>query len=229
MKPVFWLRKSAGAIFVFMCGVGIAYAMDHSGTPLVHIRASLERTVVPNEVSLRVSTDSVLEVDTITCDYEGDGRFEAEGHYLYSQTVTFSHAGHFSPWVSGTNKQGRTFKASAEVVVENLEHLEAALNARWRGMLAALAKKDIEGAVSFVLTRKRDAMRHDWTVLADHLGQIGNLFSVPLQLTDGQGFRGGQIGGPIALGEKPISLGGRVCVGSGSSMVYQTFLKYQNS
>lgn len=189
MKPVFWLRKSAGAIFVFICGVGIAYAMDHSRTPLVHIRASPERGVVPGEVSLRVSTDSVTEVGMIAWDYEGDGRFDAEGPHLHSQTVTFSQAGHFSPRVIVTNKQGQTFEATADVVLENPEDLQAALNARWRGMLAALAKEDIEGAVSFVATRKREVMRHDWTVLADHLGEIANYFSVPLQLTDGEGYR----------------------------------------
>ncbi|HNP61550.1 MAG TPA: hypothetical protein PKM72_11970, partial [Nitrospirales bacterium] len=100
----------------------------------------------------------------------------------------FSHAGHYSPRVIVTNKQGQTFEATTEVVVENPEDLEAALNARWRGMLAALAKKDVEGAVSYVATRKRDAMRQDWIVLADHLGEIAHLFSVPLQLIDGEGF-----------------------------------------
>ncbi len=57
MKPVLWLRKSAGAILVLMCGIGIAYGMDHSRTPLLQIQASPERAVVPSEVSLRVSTN----------------------------------------------------------------------------------------------------------------------------------------------------------------------------
>ncbi|MDT3779311.1 hypothetical protein PJI16_17240 [Nitrospira sp. MA-1] len=163
--------------------------MDHSRTPLVHIRASPERDVVPSKVSLRVSTDMVPEVEMIAWDYDGDGRFDAEGPHLHSQTVTFSHAGHYSPRVIVTNKQSQIFEATVEVVVENPEALEAALNARWRGMLAALAKKDVAGAVSYVATRKHDAMRQDWIVLAAHLGEIAHLFSVPLQLTDGEGFR----------------------------------------
>ena len=65
MKPLLWLRKSAGAILVLMCGIGIAYGMDHSRTPLLQIRTSPERDVVPSEVSLRVSTDSVPEVEMI--------------------------------------------------------------------------------------------------------------------------------------------------------------------
>jgi len=32
-------------------------------------------------------------------------------------------------------------------------------------------------------------MRHDWTVLGDHPGEMANLFAIPLELTDGQGYR----------------------------------------
>ncbi len=55
-------------------------------------------------------------------------------------------AGHFSPRVIVTNKQGQTYEATTDVVVENPEDLQAALNARLQGMLAALAKQDVEGA-----------------------------------------------------------------------------------
>ncbi|HNP29326.1 MAG: hypothetical protein KC592_08210 [Nitrospira sp.] len=49
-------------------------------------------------------------------------------------------------------------------------------------MLAALAKPDNEEAASFVATRRGKALRDDWAELADHLGEIVNLLSVPLQL-----------------------------------------------
>lgn len=207
MKPLLWLRKSAGAFFVLICGIGIAYGMDHSRTPLVQIRVSPELDVVPSEVRLSVSTDSVPEVELIAWDYEGDGRFDAEGPHLHSQTVTFSQAGHFVPRVVVTDKRGQTYEATGDVLLENPEDLQAALNARWSGMLAALAKQDIEEAVSFVATRKRDAMRHDWIVLADHLGEIANLFSVPLQLTDGRGYRVvAKSADPLPMGEVQFPL-----------------------
>ena len=38
-------------------------------------------------------------------------------------------------------------------------------------------------------SQKREVMRHDWTVLKDHLGELATTFGVPLQLTDGQGYR----------------------------------------
>jgi hypothetical protein len=44
-------------------------------------------------------------------------------------------------------------------------------------------------------------MRHDWNVLADHLGEMVNLFSVPLQLTDGRGYR------VVAKSAEPIPMG----------------------
>jgi len=207
MKLLFWLRKSIGPVFILICGFGIAYGMDHSRTPHVQIRASPERDVAPSEVRLRVSTDDVSPVAMIAWDFQGDGTFDVEGPTLYSQNFIFSNAGQFVPRVVVTDKQGRTYEATADVMIENPEDLQADLNARWRGMLAALAKQDIEEALSFVATRKREVMRHDWTVLSDHLGEIVNLFSVPLQLTDGRGYRVvAKSADPLPMGETQFPL-----------------------
>ncbi|MDH4360742.1 MAG: hypothetical protein OEW33_08390 [Nitrospirota bacterium] len=207
MAALFWLRKSLGAVFILICGFGIAYGMDHSRTPHVQVRASPERDVAPSEVRLRVSMDDASSVERIAWDYEGDGTFDAEGPNLYVQTVTFSSTGLFAPTVIVTDKQGQTYEATANVRIESPEDLQAALNARWRGMLAALAKQDIEEAVSFVATRKREVMRHDWAVLSDHLGEIVNLFSVPLQLTDGRGYRVvAKAADPLPMGETRFPL-----------------------
>ncbi len=73
----------------------------------VSLRVYPNRNIVLSEVKLRFPTDSVPELELITWDYDGDGRFDAEGPHLHSQTVTFSHAGHFSPRVIVTNKQSQ--------------------------------------------------------------------------------------------------------------------------
>ena len=45
-------------------------------------------------------------------------------------------------------------------------------------------------------------MRHDWTVLKDHLGALADTFNVPLHLTDGRGRRViGKSPTPLTLGE----------------------------
>lgn len=46
----------------------------------------------------------------------------------------------------------------------------------------ALAQGEIDQAISHKDSRKRDAMRHDWTVLKDHLGKLTDTSNVPLLL-----------------------------------------------
>ena len=54
----------------------------------------------------------------------------------------------------------------------------------------------------FVATRRREVMRHDWTVLAYHLGETVNVFFVPLEITDGHGYRvAAKLADPLAMGE----------------------------
>jgi hypothetical protein len=148
-----------------------------------------------------MSTKLAASVEMIAWDYQGDGTVDAQGPDLESQTVTFSSAGHFLPRVIVTDKQGQTYVATAHVTIENPEDLQGALNARWRGMLAALEKQDINEALTFVASSRREVMRHDWTVLADHLGDMVKPFSVPLQLMDGQGYR------VVAKSADPLPMG----------------------
>lgn len=81
------------------------------------VRGSPVRNVTPSDVSLRVSTDLVPEVELIAWNYEGDGTFDAEGPHLQFQTVTFSKSGHFSPRVVVTNKLGQTSEATAQMII----------------------------------------------------------------------------------------------------------------
>ena len=73
--------------------------------------------------------------------------------------------------------------------MEDAEALEARLNADWTDLMGALAQGNIEEALMHIHSQKREVMRHDWTVLKDHLGELATTFGVPLQLTDGQGYR----------------------------------------
>lgn len=189
MNTLLWLRKPIGVILILLCGLSLAYAMNLSRSPLVQIRVFPARDIAPSEVNLSVSINLASPVEMIAWDHQGDGTFDVEGPNLQSQTVTFPNAGHFDARVLVTDNQGETYEATAQVLIENPEDLQATLNARWMGMLTALAKQDIEGALSFVASSRREVMRHDWTALADHLGEMANRFSVPLQLTDGRGYR----------------------------------------
>ncbi len=187
------------------CGLRASTSLQVQTTEVpsdqVHLRVSPDRDIVPSEVTLRVSLDLEHPVTQIQWDHQGDGTIDAQGSDLLEQTVTFTQPGLYQPNVIVTDDQGGTFTASAVVLVQDAAAFEAQLNAQWSGMLGALAQGDIDQALTQILTRKREVMRHDWTVLKDHLGELATTFDVPLQLTDG---RGGRV---VAQSATPITMG----------------------
>ncbi len=167
----------------------------------IQLRASPDRNVAPSQVTLQVSTDFESPATQIQWDYQGDGVIDAQGPDLREQHVTYTQPGLYVPRVSVTDSEGHIFAATAVILVEEAAALEARLNLEWSSMMAALAHGDIEGALTYIVSRKRDVMRHDWTVLKDHLQELAATFSVPLHLTDGQGKR------VVAQGATPLMLG----------------------
>lgn len=167
----------------------------------VQLRVSPDRNVAPSQVNLRVSIAINQPVANIQWDYQGDGTIDTQGPDLLEQTFTFSQPGLYLPTVTVTDSNSNSFEATTVVLVEDPAVLQTRLNAEWSGMMEALAQGDIEQALSHILIRKREVMRHDWTVLKDHLGELASIFSVPLHLTDGHGSR------VVAQGAAPLTLG----------------------
>lgn len=171
-------------------------------TNQVQLRVSPDRNVAPSQVALRISIDIDQPVANIQWDFQGDGAIDVQGPDLLEQTVTFTQSGLFLPKVSVTDTMGNRFDATAVVQVLDSVAFEIMLNAEWSGMMEALAQGEIEQAISHIHSRKRDVMRHDWTVLKDHLGELTDTFNVPLHLTDGRGRRViGKSATPLTLGE----------------------------
>lgn len=201
MNRLLFRSQPVGVLVIIMCAFALAYGMDHSRTPTVHIRVSPPRDVAPGEVNLRVSIHMAATVAKIAWDFQGDGTIDAEGPDLYSQTVTYAQAGHFAPRVIVTDDKGEIHEGRTQVTIDNREDLQSLLNERWKGMWLALSHRDINGAVSFVASKKREVLRHDWTVLGEQLGEMAHLFDVPLHLTDGQGYR------VVARSANPLPMG----------------------
>ena len=156
---------------------------------------------------MRVSIDTQQPVTLIEWDHQGDGTIDAQGPNLLEQTVTFTQPGLYQPTVIVTDDVGDTFEATAVVLVEDAIAFEAQLNAQWSGMLEALAEGNIEQALTHIHSRKRDVMRHDWTVLKEHLSEVATTFNVSLQLADGRGGRAiGQSATPITMGTMEFPL-----------------------
>ena len=170
-------------------------------TSQVQLRVSPDRNVAPSQVTLRASIDIDQPVVNIQWDFQGDGIIDAQGPDILEQTVTFTQSGLYMPKVSVTDTMGNRLDATAVVQVLDPVAFEIMLNAEWFGMMEALAQADIEQALSYILIRKREVMRHDWTVLKDHLDELAAIFAVPLHLTDGQGTR------VVAQASAPLTLG----------------------
>ncbi|HNP31481.1 MAG TPA: hypothetical protein PKK23_20710, partial [Nitrospirales bacterium] len=176
-------------------------------TNQVQLRVSPDRNVAPSQGTLRASIDIDQPVANIQWDYQGDGAIDDQGPDLLEQTVTFTQSGLYLPKVIVTDNLGNTFEAMRVVQVEDATALESRLNAEWSGMMEMLAQGDIEEALSFVVLSKRGVMRHDWTVLKDHLDELAAIFAVPLHLTDGQGTRVvAQASAPLAFGPMQFPL-----------------------
>ncbi len=175
------------------CGLRASTSLQVQTTEVpsdqVQLRVSSDRDIAPSEVTLRGSPDLEHPVTLIAWDHQGDGTIDAQGPDLLEQTVTFTQPGLYLPNVIVTDDQGGTFTASAVVLVQDAAAFEAQLNAQWSGVLDALAQGEIDQALTQILTRKREVMQHDWTVLKDHLSELATTFNVPLQLTDGRGAR----------------------------------------
>ncbi|GJL60996.1 MAG: hypothetical protein NPIRA03_38530 [Nitrospirales bacterium] len=168
----------------------------------VQLRVSPDRNVAPSQVTLRISIDIDQPVANIQWDFQGNGIIDAQGQDLHEQSVTFTQSGLYLPKVSVTDTMGNRFDATAVVQVLDPVAFEIMLNAEWSGMMEALAQGDIEQALSHILIRKREVMRHDWTVLKDHLDELAAIFAVPLHLMDGRGRRViGASATPLVLGE----------------------------
>jgi len=187
------------------CGQRASSTMQVHTTELVtnqiQLRVSPDRNVAPSQVTLRVSIDIDQPVNNIQWDFQGDGTIDAQGADLLEQIVTFTQSGLYLPKVIVTDGLGNMLETTAVVQVEDAAALGTRLNAEWSGMMEALAQGDIEKALSFIVLSKREVMRHDWTVLKDHLGELAAIFAVPLNLTDGQGTR------VVAQAALPLPLG----------------------
>ena len=178
-----------------------------TSTNQVQLRISPDRKVAPSDVTLRASIGIEQPVTQIQWDHQGDGTIDAQGPDLLEQIVTFTQPGLYLPKVIVTDDVGDTFEATAVILVEDTVAFEAQLNAQWSGMLDMLGKGEIEEALMFIALSQREVIRHDWTVLKDHLTELAMTFDVPLQLTDGNGARGVmQATNPITLGTVEFTL-----------------------
>ncbi len=94
----------------------VLYVNPASGVAPLRVTFSLISEFVPRSVAL---------------DAEGDGVIDFTGRSLEGQSFTYAALGRYFPTVTGTGGRGEQFTASAVVLVENRDALDALLQSKW--------------------------------------------------------------------------------------------------
>ena len=136
----------------------VLYVNPASGVAPLRVTFSLISEFVPRSVAL---------------DAEGDGVIDFTGRSLEGQSFTYAASGRYFPTVTGTGGRGEQFTASAVVLVENRDALDALLQSKWAEMKAALRQGDIQGALQFIAPESRPAYEQMFTELSSTLAKVG--------------------------------------------------------
>lgn len=133
--------------------------------PLVVLRPVPAGGVAPLPVSFTLS--SLVPVNRIQLDLDGDGAPDFDGPSLEGQVFTYPAPGVFLPAVTVTDDAGGTATATALVQVHDGAVLDGLLQGKWAALGAALARGDVDGAATVFSTSSREAYRDQLADLAD--------------------------------------------------------------
>ncbi|MFQ5755488.1 MAG: Ig-like domain-containing protein [Acidiferrobacterales bacterium] len=142
-----------------------------TSAPTFKLHMSPSTGVAPLTVRFSLLTEFV-PID-VTLDLQSDGLIEFTGPSLEGQAFTYDAPGRYLPTVAFTDAQGKESTASAVVLVEDRDALDALLQSKWAGMKAALQEGDIQRAIQFIAPRSRGAYEQMFRELAPILATVG--------------------------------------------------------
>lgn len=127
--------------------------------------------VVP--VSVRFAVATLVPVDGLALDVEGDGVVDHEGLDLEGRLFVYNQPGLYFPSVTVVDADGERHSATAVVHVSDAAALDSLLQAKWTSMKDALRRGDIGGALQSIALADRDDYQELLAALtAAQLGQI---------------------------------------------------------
>jgi hypothetical protein len=123
-----------------------------------------------------VSTELPSPAANYQFDFEGDGIIDYTGETFESINYTYTTEGIFYPMVTITDSEGNIYSDTIAVTVLNKAEIDTLLKSKWEGMKEALAKGDIEVALSLFLERSKERYRSIFSALKDQLPVILGTF-----------------------------------------------------
>jgi hypothetical protein len=134
------------------------------------VRASPMSGIAPLTVAFTVS--GAADGARVDLDADGNGTVDLSGERVDGQTFTFTTPGIYVATAVVTDVAGVQTATQAVIQVFDRVALDAALQAKWAGMKAALRGGDIAGALDFIVERRRQDYGSAFGALARRLGGV---------------------------------------------------------
>jgi hypothetical protein len=132
--------------------------------------ASPDSGIAPLAVTFSLFSD--VEISHVSLDADGDGIVDISGTTLDQYSFVYAANGAYLVTATATDAQGNQFTAKAVIHVFDRAALDASLRAKWAEFRAALARNDIEGALTVVANGEKDKYRQVFQKLAPDLPVI---------------------------------------------------------
>jgi hypothetical protein len=143
----------------------------------IKITADTESGVSPLETTLRIQGSFSFAQDP-TLTYTGPAGMEViESPTPTEYRVRMTATGLYTYIVEAKDQQNNSYSDTVTVMVLNKAELDAMLQAKWGGMMGALASNDVNKAVSYFDDTTRDAYQGIFTALSSYLPQIAQELS----------------------------------------------------
>jgi hypothetical protein len=140
-----------------------------------NLRASPMSGVAPLTVIFSVS--GVPDGARVELDADGNGTVEASTTRVEAHPFTFTTPGLYVATATITDAGGNRTTAYTVVQVFDRAGLDAALQAKWSGMKAALHAGDIPGALDFIVDRRRADYATAFGILTPRLPAIDSILT----------------------------------------------------
>lgn len=134
-------------------------------------------TVGTAPLPVRFTMTSLKQIARVELDLDGDGTVDWQGVTLEKQEFPLHEPGLYYPTIRVTDTAGNVYTDNALVQVFDPKELDKLLQAKWTAMKGALRQGDIDRAVNYIVTKKRDGYRKMFESLTIPLSNIDQVLT----------------------------------------------------
>jgi len=152
----------------------IAVAVQFS-EPKVILQPRPTVGIAPLTVSFDVT--SLVPVNQMSLDADGDGRVDMQGKTLSGQSFSFQKPGLYYPLLKVTDNGGNTYSTESLIQVVDAKSFDQLLQRKWQGFKDALRAGDIPTALLYIAQDERAEFRQMFENLTVPLSSIDQVLT----------------------------------------------------